>query len=350
MDIQNYFNSSSFWDILNELNINNKDEWDNADSIGYYNNKIEEAASYLVEAAIRFYLLFQDEKDVLYHLNNYLTELIPAVSTLHQSSIYNTSDNLLLSYLIKSKGIEHNNLQQVEKEILFKTIYDKVVSKNYMFHAFNNSMFDSIKENGINPHSFLTKQEDIDNISNIYKKYGMSSPFFMQENNCVNKVSYSRGPNVSYGYGIDSPEWFANFCSRGKNDCWDNSYEVRDYDNVLQNVMNTISSFANEDKQIVLNFFKKNWNVYASSENIPILAIMTSDNSLLAHGDYDYEYSIFRRDMNYYFEYWYLKRMNVDNQTNYIDTKDALFIQLPSYNRLMDLSLKKYSEKTHHKK
>ena len=159
----------------------------------------------------------------------------------------------------------------------------------------------------------------------------------MQQKNCVGQISYSSSPNVSYGYGIDSPEWFTNFCHN-----YDKISPLRNrnYEEAFNSIMKKIELFSDEDKKTIIDFFNKNWEIYASNENTPILSIISRNEEI----NKEEERKDFCDDMNFYFECCCLDRDKVDNHTDFIDTSNAIFITMPSYNRLMKLAEYKYTE------
>ena len=338
-NIQTFFNSNIFYNLLRDINVKKTDNWGNEFEENYYISKVEEATQYIVEQSLRFYLVFKDDPNVFSLLTNYIRRIIPVINNLNQLDIYEKCDSLILEYLYKKEQENYSTeMSEETKKKLFDKLYQNIISKNYAFHAFNSTALESIKEHGINPNFYLTKQQDIDEISNIFKKYNLNNPFFMQSKNCIGKVSYSSGPNVSYGYGIDSPEWFVNFCNKNYHNLGYNPYTRREYDVALDSIKKTITDFDENDKKTVINFFNKNWNIYGTKENIPVLAICPLEND----EDYNYEYNNFKKNPEFYFQWLCLDRHRCDTHIEKIDTKDALFIELPSYNKIIDFAKKKY--------
>lgn len=346
INIQTYFNSDLFWDLMQDLNVAKQDQWENSYKESYYNSRMEDAMQYIVEESLKFYLLLKDEKNVFELLNNFIKEIIPIVNTLNESEIYLKCDELILNNLYNILNI-NDKLEISEQDRLkcFEIIYNNVISNDFAFHAFNNAVYDSIKLNGIDPNFSFTDQEELNKINKIYNKYGIGTPFFMQSVNCVNQISYSSSPNVSYGYGVASPEWFANFCSKNKSDPNYSPFPNRDYYSALENISTTISNFSSEDKHQVIEFFNKNWNIYASKENIPILAIVPQKNEVLKNE----KYNKFKKDISFYFEWYCLNRQCCDSHIDKLDTSQALFVSLPSYNKLMELAKQKYNCETYNK-
>lgn len=211
-DIKTFFNSETFYNLIKKINVSKTDERGEMFNYIVYKSHVEDAVGYIVEESIKFYLVFIDDENVLELLIKYIENIIPIINKGEQFYIHTKCDTLILKCLCNKLNIEYSkNLSDESKEKIFDSLYKNIISKNYGFHAFNSSMYDSIKKYGINPNFYLTSPDDLNLISKIYKKNNLYYPFSMQNKNCVDQISYSLAPNVSYGYGLTSPEWFYYF-------------------------------------------------------------------------------------------------------------------------------------------
>lgn len=340
-DIKTFFNSETFYNLIKKINVSKTDEWGKMYDYDMFNSDVTEAVQYIVEESIKFYLVFIDDENVLDLLIEYIENIIPIINKEEQFYIHTKCDTLILKYLCNKLNIEYSKDLSVEnKEKIFDILYKNIISKDYGFHAFNSSMYDSIKKHGINPNFYLTSQNDLNLVGETYKKNNLYYPFFMQNKNCIGQISYSSAANFSYMYGIDSPEWFSNFCNDKQT--YNNPYIKREYDAALDILNKKISNFNNEDKKIVIDFFNKNWNIYASKENIPILAIFELEKENRYITEYGKALEDFKENPDDYIWRECLNRGACDNHINHVDVSNALFIQLPSYNKVVELSKEKY--------
>ena len=98
--------------------------------------------------------------------------------------------------------------------------------------------------------------------------------FGWQKLNCDGKVSYSMTPSVSYYYGKNSPEWFAQFTGQGfpftpSDKYKKDAYVQGNYDSAKNNLLTLMKeyNFSTSDQERVIDFFDKNWNIYAKKNS-----------------------------------------------------------------------------------
>ncbi len=343
MNIENYFESDEFFDSLKPV-------------AKYFENNNSNGSSlveYFIDIAIKYSILFRnDEKFSTIGMSDFIKKVANKVVSMDITSMISISSNYeLKKYVSKLYVDELLSKLELNRESLNDENYKKSIcsyiirnlkGKDYKYHAFNSAFFDSILTNGINPNINFTPQHEIDIINEIFEKNGISMVFGWQKLNCEGKVSYSMTPSVSYYYGTNSPEWFAQFTGQGfpfnpPNKYIKNAYVQGNYESAKNNLLTLMTerNFSSDDQKCVIDFFEKNWNIYANKT--PMLAIIPDlhedvseywTNKLL--NDSYYKDDI-ERIMNFC-----LSEDGIDCQsTEKIDVSNAIFIEMPRYDEVV---------------
>lgn len=343
MNIENYFESDEFFDSLKPV-------------AKYFENNNSNGSSlveYFIDIAIKYSILFRnDEKFSTIGMSDFIKKVANKVVSMDITSMISISSNYeLKKYVSKLYVDELLSKLELNRESLNDENYKKSIcsyiirnlkGKDYKYHAFNSAFFDSILTNGINPNINFTPQHEIDIINEIFEKNGISMVFGWQKLNCEGKVSYSMTPSVSYYYGTNSPEWFAQFTGQGfpfnpPNKYIKNAYVQGNYESAKNNLLTLMTerNFSSDDQKCVIDFFEKNWNIYANKT--PMLAIIPDlhedvseywANKLL--NDSYYKDDI-ERIMNFC-----LSEDGIDCQsTEKIDVSNAIFIEMPRYDEVV---------------
>lgn len=327
MDIENYFVSELFLDISNYfINITNEPL---------------STMSILVHIGTLYYQLFNDEDFFNY-------------DKLHLF-IRDTTFEYISNFKVKEFTINEINYQSYIKEKIYNEIINnikdinqiiKFIEKNafkkYIFHSCKEIFLDSIKKNGINPNIKLTSQNELDTINNIFIKHGINNILGWQKINCENQVSYSESSLVSYSYAARSPEWFSEFTgySYAYNNYINNSsMEAYIYDNYelarnnLISIM-TINNFNNIEIKQVLDFFNKNWKLYANKK--PIIIMLSKDEHIKLKDNY-YKSNELRENAIKFMLDNYISNIDLDVQTyDTININNANIIYLPTLNDVIN--------------
>lgn len=346
MNIENYFESKDFIKAL----IPVKDILEANDV-----NRNFDLIKYLVNISIKYSILFGGEKGFsTLGLDDFIEKITKKISKMdltrqidfeHNRNLTKYACELCADSLLDKLNLTRQNLDDdATKTGVFSYIIKNLKGRRHKYHAFNSVNFDSIKENGINPNLNNPNQEEIDEIDTIFSSYGINMIFGWQKLNCEGKVSYSMTPSVSYYYGTNSPEWFSQFTGGAfafnPRDKYKKDAFVRsDYNDARNNLIILMkkSKFSSNDANRVLDFFEKNWNIYANHN--PMLAIVPEKNIeentkiwteiLAKHFLYN--------DIDGLMDSCLFDNNEVDNQTNeVIDVTDAIFVKLPNYKRLIE--------------
>jgi len=343
MSIENYFESDEFFDSL--IPAAKHFENNNSNSL--------RLVEYFINIAIKYSMLFRnDEKFSTIGLSNFIKKVANKVASMDITSMISISSNyelekyvskLYVDELLSKLGLNRESLNDDNyKKSLCSYIIRNLKGKDYKYHAFNSAFFDSILANGINPNINFTPQHEINIINDIFEKNGISMVFGWQKLNCDGKVAYSMTPSVSYYYGTNSPEWFAQFTGQGfpfnpSGKYIKDAYVQGNYESAKNNLLTLMKehNFSSGDQECVIDFFEKNWNIYANKT--PMLAIIPDtkeDNSeywinILLNNSY------YKDDIGKIMNFC-LSEDRVDCQSaEKIDVSNAMFIKMPRYDELV---------------
>ena len=326
-NLSEYFNSTDFYEIVYNYQKNNT------------NLDLKDIIEFLTSINVKFMISLNEINNtkVFNIFNNKL--LKEYVCNYNNQSLYdynNCAYNIMID-TIKNYTKDENIINQ---------LYNNVGKFNWKFHATNSTFINSIKKSGLNPTND-TPQQKINDMIKIFNKYSNRAPFIYQKTNSEGKVSFSKTPNVSYSYGIRSPEWFSEFV--GASIYYDNikginrhAFRNRDYSSALNNLNIIFNNykFSDIDKKEVIDFFNEYWEKYALQTH-PVLIILKEETleSLESFKElYDSNLNIFD---------WYLNNLVVDAQSEKtIDASNAIYIDMAKYDKIIEyISNKKTQEK-----
>ena len=340
MNIENYFESEEFINTLRPL----AQKIENNTSNGF------RLIEYIINASIKYSILFRNDNELsTYGLTEFVNKVTNKMANMDIKSITNISNERELNEFVNKLYIEELlsklNGEYIDDEIYKRSICTYIIrnlmGKNYKYHAFNSVAFNSILENGINPNINFTPQQEINIIHDMFEQKGIKNIFGWQKINCERKVSYSETTTMSYYYGINSPEWFAQFTGQNieynePNKYKKDAYVLGDYASAKNNLQTLMKNhnFTKEEEEYVINFFEQKWAFYAAQK--PMLAIIPSDidysqiwtNILFSQPYYKDD---IEKIMTYCTSYG-----QVDCQTTEkIDVTNAKFLKLPRYAHIL---------------
>ena len=346
MNIENYFVSDSFYNELIPISTQLASRFYPGDT----------AIGEIIHWTIQYSILFAEEI-IEDELSNFVRKIVQLINSFNKREIDINSDKFHESIidLFCEELFRKNNVSIVNEKNTFdlcKLAYQKLFGRTFKYHAFNSAFLDSIKENGISPSIRVTPIEEITKVHDIIKKYVNSDTSFgWLYINCIDKVSFSYTSRFSYHYGMESPEWFTHFVlvirneilpsklvSQFRNfqfDLWD----YKRFKSVLSVWMNK-HNFSNNDAEIVMDFFLKQWKIYENST--PILAMIEEKvDEDINEADFRMFFDSFGSSLKNFFDMLtcttYYSDAATDMQTKEtIDTKDAVFIQMPRYDKLVE--------------
>lgn len=317
--IEEYLESEKFYNSLNALNEIFKKSSEHA------NIKV---LDYIFGTIIAYHVIFYDESE---DVNNDLHELVDSEIKYIANLDLNEEFNVFGFDSSEIDDVRNFILDLFLKQIKNKNLkIDDIISKKYIFHSFNSTFLESIRENGINPEAkqrqemrkdicILEKIGDKYNIGHLLSNYNYSWDF---------EVCYSRNPFVSYGYAQTSPEWFFHFAggstsfSRLQMNCSEYAFAVKDYNSAKNNIMKLMDAyeFKGADRNTFLLLFNKYWKMFDNEYNN--LMIIPKTNVSRAFSDSEDCPKMMLK--NYLFSFG-------DGQTSKkIDVKNAICVKLPN--------------------
>lgn len=343
MNIEDYFISDEFFDSLKPI----------AKFIKKGDSAFTDLVEYFISIAINYSILFRDG-DIFSTrgLSNFVKNVANKIVCMDIQSVYSLSSNselknyvsnLYIDELLSRVGLSRESLNDENyRKNICSYIIKNLIGKKYMFHAFNSSYWDSILANGIDPNIRFTSQYELDVINELFERKGISMIFGWQKLNCVGQVSFSMTPSISYYYGVNSPEWFAQFTGQGfpfnPADKYEkNAYVKGNYEAAKNNLLTLMEehNFSSSEQGLVIDFFEKNWKIYANKN--PILAIIPDSeiddsnywiNSILND-------SYYKQDVNKVMGFCLSDYRNDCQSEENIDVSNAIFVKLPRYDYLV---------------
>lgn len=344
MDIKDYFVSDEFIDVIRPI----------GDIIESNQNYGFSAIEYIIRLAINYSMLFKNgDKFSSVGLSNFLKKVIDLILKdeerydLDLKSNYKITtsiDKLFIEELLYKANLKEDDLKDDNGyQVISSYIFQKILGRKYIFHGFNSVILDSIMKNGINPNISFTPQNEINIINDIFKKYNIYSIFGWQPLNCVGYVSYSEVPSVSYYYAANSPEWFSQFTGQGTsfyppNKYKKNAFLLGDYEGAKNNLIMLMNEgkFLDSDKDTVMNFFNKYWQVY--SKGSPLLAIVPTEEyeDISWFVDKMEGDPYYRNDISKVISYATGFGSNDVQTESVIDVQNASFINLPRFDVLLE--------------
>ena len=354
MMIEEYFCSRDFTNTLKKANffIEPLDDESRINVINYF-----------IDISLKYYMLFSEKDKISFSkLNTFLETIIvnlPNIQINTYAIEYNYYLNKYVTDIYAKTLIDKLNIPKnyiLNKELtekIYEYIIDKILGTSYIFHSFNSVFLESIKKYGINPNIMLTPQNELDAIHNIFLSHGSEGILGYQKENCEGQISYSEVPSSVYKYGISSPEWFRYFTNAFFVDN-SKSYKgdvliTKDYTKAKNNlniVMDDLH-FTNKEKEKVLSFLYQKWQIYANNNSLTAVIKEKRDSDELI----PFKYFILEERKDIFSIQDVIDAcffaLNNDCQTKkIIDTSNATYIKLPSYNELIEKILQEKKENT----
>lgn len=357
MMLSNYLTSPNFYEALSPLK--------EAIKRGNDRNNIK-IIEYMLSNAIIFSMLMEETNhnidenrmnQFLYQTAKELKELLSSTDLfLSKNNINDKVRKYMMDALLEKKHISRQEAQTIEtKTKLYKEVIKNLLENGYYFHACNSYCLDSIKNHGLDPTEKFASQEELDDMNKLFEKYQVSLIFGWQQLNCKGKVSYSTTPDVSYYYGISSPEWFSQFTGAGfpfnpieKYDKY--AFVKGDYESARKNLETLMAdrSFSPSDQTKVISFFNRNWNIYAN--RAPSLVMIPHSIINPEKSDEMVEELIidplYQGKLESVIEFCTgIMGLGIDKRKEKpIATNEAVYVELPSYKTIMQELTKEQKE------
>ncbi len=178
----------------------------------------------------------------------------------NNSNVYNSSIKYIIINYYKKHGLSPQS-------------FNKIVNNwfnGYFFHSLNNSFVAEINSTGFVLEDKPWDIVDIQTIKNIFK--GKKDVFGMS-NGENNAIFLSTNLMSSPYYGLTSPTFFRKFIENDPH--YLNVYLNRDLKHSLESINRLCDkyNFDDNERKIILNFFHKYWNKYATNDLPSIILI-----------------------------------------------------------------------------
>ena len=191
-------------------------------------------------------------------------------------------------------GIEDAETEESRRKI-YVYIVENDLNNRYFYHSFNGVFESSIRQNGLSSNKRLWDQTELNEIHEILASGGNKMGLGWNKINSESGVFVGDDTDNIYGYGVASPEWFAQFCAEGfltpNEPARKTAFYRRDYATARKNVEDLCGSMMNrseadiiakkaypniseQDKLRVLEFFEKHWGILAGKDSSPKVAIV----------------------------------------------------------------------------
>lgn len=280
-----------------------------------------------------------------YDFDNYVKELTPLVSK-KNSPFDQVSNTELLVRKVADKLNMYNVKSDDQCERIYQYFDNNYFENGYYFHSFNGVFKESIQNNGLNKDLRIWDWSEVDRINQVLTKAGEPRALGWLDLNCKGKLSISDTADKIYRYAVASPEWFAQFVSDGMHIPLRPPYDKkafykRDYDAAKTNVSNFSErlNISSEEKNQLMDFFDKYWNILAGPESKPKLAMIKRE----AIGRNESGFTSYKEFSDFIGEKSIegcidimLGSMEHDLQIEKnIDAKDILIVDLPDYNSII---------------
>lgn len=167
------------------------------------------------------------------------------------------------------------------KSDIFEYYMKNYINNGFCFHAFNGVFEKDISKMGLSNSERQWDWDELKKISAIGKKYGQPMLLGWSDINSSGNTFLSGSPEISFEYGIASPEWFAHFVAEGvhvpNEGDRKKSYYYRDYEMSKKNVLDACDGMTGitvDEKNDILFFFEKYWAKFAGRNSLPKLALV----------------------------------------------------------------------------
>jgi len=201
---------------------------------------------------------------------------------------------IYIESVAKKLSIERPFQEDDEKRI-FTHIADNLIVDGYVYHGFNGSFEESIRENGLDPQKVMWDIEDLKGVSAIGSAHGNPMLLGWHSANGENDSFYNVHPFGAYHYAVASPEWFGQFTAEGFHVPVEgnakSAFYRRDYEAAKANVLNACkkmrtnasegiddgkphSGITEEEEAKILALFEKYWPRLAGETSDPKVALI----------------------------------------------------------------------------
>lgn len=337
----------------------------------------EEQREGAIGCAIEYLYLFKDSTG----LTKYLSELqkieIPEsfrVDSRRARYEKKKAELLVRKAEIEIFGARYDGARDLKKgdreklEKIYSWFQEHFKENGYLFHSFNGTFEHAIREHGLLTERANVSHDDIDRVREIFGKlaeegYGPYKDVTGYSKSSNRRIYFTGHTDFIYRYATVSPEWFFLFCigshhdgdalSKEMQDKRKAAYCFKDYQAVRKNIESLCDSAESksgqklslEEKEEVLGFFDKYWNIFMKETGPRVALIKRS--AIQREADYEsppfYKYSTFKEYVDSYKDSkqsrtiddavsWLMLPNDMNSYTRHdISANELLIIDLPEY-------------------
>src|SRR3989344_2701794 len=172
---------------------------------------------------------------------------------------------------------ENDEQREAQEQQIYDYVVKNFIQNGYVFHGFNGTFEKQIRINGLKTSERMWDYAEIDRAKALVEKTG--NYLFHAIGHSRNSTYYCTQERLPYEYAISSPEWFSILAQ--DNHIVPNEYKSRtafyrrDYETAMGNFENFCNtqkargSIDENEKQELLDFFKKYWDILMGPESKP---------------------------------------------------------------------------------
>lgn len=235
----------------------------------------KEYSFYAVFDAIMKYVIIINDEDLF---PKYLEKIRMLLRKLNEhNEIKGGIVKLIIKMCGHKLGIE--DFENTNNKIkITNYIYEKYIKEGYLYHAFPSCFVEDVKEKGLDINTYYRYFDELKEINEIFAKYRIDD---------VITKSFE-GPYLAFTdsffmasfYANSSPLYLQEMCENidksEKVRIDEDAYVLKKYNSSLANIdyITKKSEMTTEEKNKIMNFFKKEWNDLKISESYPSIALV----------------------------------------------------------------------------
>ncbi len=244
---------------------------------------------------IEYLILFPDCADIHRYIDDIELLVRSSKKPISDRNFNRDKINTFINHVAKELSMDAVDSDEKRGKV-YEFFRENFIENGYCFHSFNGVFEDSINKNGLTPDVRFWDWSELESINTICSRAGCMRVLGWSDLNCKEKISISDRADDIYGYGVSSPEWFAQFVAGNFNiparEPYDKkSYYRGDYAHSKNNVMllcermmssseddilsgKAYPNITMEEQVEILKFFEKYWHLFVKQNNFPKCALI----------------------------------------------------------------------------
>lgn len=236
----------------------------------------EEYSIYMFLDALYKYAIIIEDEDLFPKYLERLKMIFRKLNT--HNEIKNGITKLIIKVCGYKFGIEDYDSIENKKTII-RFIYEKYIVNGYLFHSFPHTFKDSVLTNGLNSNGYYRSLDEVKKINEILEKYNINNTF---SKNLEDKESLYITDSffMTCFYANNSPLYMQELCENiyiGKSKKFKkDSYVKKNYTECIDNINMVLTNkeATMEEKELIINFFDKEWKELKLRESLPTIALI----------------------------------------------------------------------------